>query len=211
MVRKIKPGIAFGEGVHTEQIPHRQKSKRGRLIHTRAFIFPLFTIGACTVILLKLIALQLFQGGYYRSLSDTNRIRTVLIHAPRGVIFDRSKIPLVLNVPGFRESENGKTVFISKDNALSKIAQGDKSLEIDSLREYTQKDIAAHILGYVGQISQAELSLPQFSNYQVDSVVGKMGIEKQYENVLRGVDGKQLFEVNANGTIVKKLGQTDSI
>jgi penicillin-binding protein 2 len=69
----------------------------------------------------------------------------------------------------------------------------------------------SHVLGYIGQISEAELKTPVFANYAATDWVGKSGIEEQYEQLLRGVDGKQLIEIDALGKKVRSLGQTDPI
>ena len=135
----------------------------------------------------------------------------MIIHAPRGIIFDRNGIPLVFNIPGFREEINGKTVQIEQKDALALIAKGKKDLEVDSLREYPYKDDLAHVLGFLGQISKNELSEAQYSGYKAGDLIGKDGIEQEYEAKLRGTDGKQLIEVDAMGNPVRTLGQTDPI
>ena len=159
----------------------------------------------------RLFFLQVLAGQYYRDLSDNNRIRTQIIHAPRGIIFDRNGKPLVYNVPGYRETVNGKTVLVSKDDALKKIAAGDKHLEVDSLRNYPLNDAAAHLVGYIGQISPVELQMPDYLAYSSGELIGKMGVEQSYESLLKGVDGKILYEVDATGKPVRILGETDPV
>jgi len=178
----------------------------------RGYLFIGLFVFACTILFLKLFYVQVIQGPTYRLIADTNRVRTTLIHAPRGVIFDRTGMPLVYNVPGFRELINGKTKIISQKDALDLLAKGDKSLEVDSLRSYPLKDATAHIIGYLGQISDTQLEKPKYKQgYHVGDLIGEMGIETSYESVLRGVDGKQLLEVDATGKPVRTLGQTDPI
>lgn len=159
----------------------------------------------------RLFFLQVIEGYYYKYLSDNNRTKTVVIHAPRGIIFDRNGIPLVYNLPGFREEVKGKTVLLSQDQALGLIAQGKTGLEVDSLRNYPYKDAFAHVLGYIGQISPEELSLSQFAGYSAGDIIGKMGIEQEYEAQLRGTDGKELYEIDAKGDIIRKLGQQEPV
>ena len=151
------------------------------------------------------------QGAYFQNLSNNNRIRTEIIHAPRGTIFDRNGKPLVYNVPGYRETINGKTKLLTQQEAVPLLAKGDKNLEIDSLRNYPYKDISSHVLGYLGQISPEELKTEDFSDYLATDLVGEMGLERQYGRDLRGIDGKELFEVDAIGNPVRKLGITDPI
>lgn len=203
-----KTGPLFGEGISTEKIKRRNYEDGGGGIHS--YFIPVFLILAVLLILTKLFFLQIISGNYYRTLSDTNRIKTIIIHAPRGIIFDRAGKPLVFNVPGFRQKAGEKTKLIGRDKAISLLASG-KDLEIDSLRQYPYKDEAAHLIGYLGQISEEELGSSQFTSYQAGDLVGKMGIEGQYESFLKGEDGKQLVEIDSMGKIVRKLGETDPV
>lgn len=205
-------GFAFAEHIKTEKIKRRKYEDDPKSpLRSRGFLLPVLLIIAAILIVFKLFSLQVIHGEDYKKLSDSNRTRTVVIHAPRGVIFDRNGEPLVYNVPGFRQTEGKKTIHLTREEALSKIAKGDRSVEIDNLREYPYKDAASHVLGYLGQISEEELKLPDFANYPSNDWIGKSGIERQYEKTLRGIDGKQLVEVDALGKIIRQLGQTDPI
>lgn len=66
-------------------------------------------------------------------------------------------------------------------------------------RQYPQNGFAAHVTGYVGEISEAELAAPQFSDYRQGDIIGKDGLEKQYDKTLRGVDGQQRVQVDNLG------------
>ena len=208
-------GILFGESIRTEKIRRRSydDSPRSRF-RGRDFLFPLILVAILILFLSKLFYLQIIQGNYYKKLSDSNRIRTQVVHAPRGIIFDRKNVPLVFNSPGFRQitrEKDGKVdaVYIEKEKALELIAKGAKNIEVASLRQYPLKDTMSHVLGYIGQISKEELETEKFKTYPANEWIGKNGIEGQYETLLRGQDGKQLMEVDALGKAVRPLGQTD--
>lgn len=205
----MKHGLAFTDHIRTEKVPKRSKKTSSLKPRNNLLALLLFFIGI--LLLGRLFFVQVVQGEYYRLLSDSNRIRTQVLHAPRGVIFDRSGTPLVFNTPGFRQIIGQRTVLLSKEDALSKIAKGEKNIEVDSLRQYPYKEAFAHVLGYVGQISQEQLKEDSHKNYLVTDIVGKSGIESQYEKTLKGIDGRQLYEVDAMGREVRKLGQTDPI
>src|ERR1035437_9647446 len=205
----VKTGVAFGDYVFQGDSKKRNWNYENDKNSNRSYLLPLVFIVLFLILFARLFFLQIIEGYYYRYLSNNNRTKSVVIHAPRGIIFDRNGAPLVYNLPGFREVINGKTVFLSQDEALSQIAQGNNSLEIDSLREYPYKDAFSHVLGYIGQISKNELSDPVFTDYSSGDTVGKAGIEQEYETRLRGTDGKQLFEVDARGLMTRKLGQDD--
>lgn len=177
----------------------------------REYFAPLFFCFIVTLLVGKLFWVQIIQGNYYINISDTNRTRTVPVYAPRGVILDRNNKPLVYNIPGFRETINGKTKLLSQEEALTLISKGKKNLEVDNLRSYPYNEMFAHVIGYVGQVSPEELNTEKYSEYSGNDLVGKIGLENEYEAVLKGFDGKQLAEVDSLGKIVRKLGQTDPI
>lgn len=206
----MKPGFAFGEHIKTEKIKRRNYPTGKMGFSTRDFFLPLVLLIVAALLIFKLFYLQIIKGDDYRVLSDSNRIRTQVIRAPRGVIFDRNGIPLVQNSPGFRQTINKKSTILSRDQALPLLANG-INLEVDSKRSYLYKDSMSHVLGYIGQISKEEIKQLEFDDYQATDWIGKTGIERQYEHILRGVDGKQLYEVDAREQKVRSLGQTDPI
>lgn len=218
----MKHGFAFGEHIRTEKVKKRRYEEKPAQFILRGFLLPIVLVISIGILLFRLFSLQIVQGEKYRKLADSNRIRTQIVHAPRGVIFDRNGIPLVLNMPGFRrvasasaEKKNAEvavtTEVIAKADALALIAKGAETIEVDSLREYPYKEALGHVVGYIGQISEDEMNATEFSDYQPQDWIGKSGIERRYEYLLRGIDGKQLLEVDVYGKKVRALGQTDPI
>ena len=67
------------------------------------------------------------------------------------------------------------------------------------LRDYPQGDLAAHLLGNLGEISPEQLDDPQYRKYEAGDVIGQAGVEATYDRWLRGVDGVQLVEVDVAG------------
>ncbi|MEK7571904.1 MAG: penicillin-binding transpeptidase domain-containing protein [Patescibacteria group bacterium] len=217
----MKPGLAFGDHIRTEKIKrrhYRDDSISEMPLRFRGFLFPVVLVLFGLLLLGKLFSLQVVHGGKYQTLADSNRIRAQVIGAPRGVIFDRHGSPLVYNIPGFRRTtfdkktgEVRETEVIQAEEALAQIAKGDHTISVDSLREYPYKDAMSHILGYIGQISAEEIKTASFVGYPSDAWIGKSGIEKEYEHVLRGENGQQLIEVDAMGKKVRALGASDPI
>ncbi len=66
-------------------------------------------------------------------------------------------------------------------------------------RQYPQDGFASHVTGYVGEISESELDLPQFMDYHQGDIIGKDGLEREYDSTLRGVDGQQRVLVDNMG------------
>ncbi len=75
-------------------------------------------------------------------------------------------------------------------------------------RHYPQGEKAAHVLGYVGRISERDLQEIDQSEYAGTSYIGKIGVEKTYETTLHGRVGLQQVEVNALGRVVRVLEST---
>jgi len=73
-------------------------------------------------------------------------------------------------------------------------------------RRYPDGRVVAHVVGYVGEISEAELHNPDFAGYDAGRIVGKAGLEREYEDTLGGEPGVRYVEVNALGSIVREMG-----
>ena len=84
--------------------------------------------------------------------------------------------------------------------------------ELETLEEqrrlYPKGGFAAHLIGYVGEISEDDLNKPKYAFYQPGDVVGKSGVEATYDSLLRGVDGSRDVIVNSHGKEIGHLGQT---
>jgi penicillin-binding protein 2 len=80
-------------------------------------------------------------------------------------------------------------------------------IEMLPKRNYPAGPAAAHLLGYVGEVSERELEDTLFAGYRGGRVVGKSGIERQYERTLSGQPGVRYVEVDALGRIVRSYQQ----
>ena len=78
-------------------------------------------------------------------------------------------------------------------------------LELQSIRKYVNNELAVHVLGYVGEISESEISGDENTILKAGSIVGKFGLERFYDNILRGKDGSFREEVDVSGRVVQKL------
>ena len=82
--------------------------------------------------------------------------------------------------------------------------------ELDTImahrRLYPRNGFMAHLVGYVGEVSEQMLNQPQFDLYNPGDVVGKSGVELQYNQVLMGKNGSRQVLVNSHG---KEMGQLE--
>lgn len=87
--------------------------------------------------------------------------------------------------------------------------------ELETLEEqrrvYPRDGFAAHLIGYVGEISEEDLNKEKYAFYQPGDVVGKSGVEATYDALLRGVDGSRDVIVNSHGKEIGHLGETMAV
>ncbi len=79
------------------------------------------------------------------------------------------------------------------------------------LRHYPQGELFSHALGYVGRINEQEQARLDEVAYRGTNHIGKIGLEKHYENVLLGEVGYQNVETNALGRVLRVLERTDPV
>lgn len=169
-------------------------------------------------LLLRLFHLQIVYGAKNRELADGNRIQVKVIHAPRGVIYDRQGKILAANSPGFRlvdkVNDKPKVTVVSREQALEMEVKNDpnlSNLEVDSIRSYPQGEELAHVIGYVGETSPEQLQNLKAKGYRSGDRIGQAGVESIYEDILRGRDGGEIIEVDSKGTSLRVLRTIDPI
>lgn len=81
-------------------------------------------------------------------------------------------------------------------------------IQIDQLRLYRYAHQMSHLLGYLGEVGEAELASSD-TDYKAGELVGKKGIERQYQHLLRGADGEQVVVVDSRGQVIEELRDVD--
>jgi Cell division protein FtsI/penicillin-binding protein 2 len=84
-------------------------------------------------------------------------------------------------------------------------------IQTRSVRDYLYKNTAAHLLGYLSEISEAELEFGKKYGYRAKDLVGRDGIEKYYDSYLSGVDGGIQIQVDNRGRLVRTLGMKEPV
>ena len=108
-------------------------------------------------------------------------------------------------------SKSFEPVKLKQDVSFEEVAKVEArkidfpGLQVDVVneREYIYGHSASHVIGYLGKISLKQLGSPEFINVPRESFVGQFGVEKVYDNILRGKAGKKIIEVDALGSIVR--------
>jgi len=82
-------------------------------------------------------------------------------------------------------------------------------LEVQPVRNYPNKGLAVHALGYVGEISDYEIFQGAYSELKAGDIIGKFGLENYYDSYLRGEDGSYREEVDVAGRVVQIMDKVD--
>ncbi len=194
---------------------------------------------------------QVLQTSLYKRASEDNRLRTIPLPAPRGIIYDRKGEIIAENLPAYSVSITAPsldslraaltllqpTLQLTDYDISSAVRRyrraptrptvvlPDASIDVISVLEehridyprliiqsvpkryYPDGPIVASFVGYTGEITEGELNLPQFEGYKPGQTLGKGGLERQYESVLRGKEGNRFDMVDARGRPVRGGGE----
>jgi len=78
-------------------------------------------------------------------------------------------------------------------------------------RTYPKGGFAAHLFGYVGEVSEAQLARAEYPDLQPGAIVGQTGLEQTYNEQLMGHDGARFVAVNSKGRQIATRGQEDPV
>ncbi len=176
------------------KLPFIEKGQAGRMEFNRKssgtspLFLGLYAVGIVMFLfmaIIRLFQLTVVKGTYYATLAESNRVREVIVEAPRGTINDRKGITLVAN----HEPD--------AENALERVV---------SERIYYKPETVSHLIGYRQIADENDIKKdPCLNKLKSGDKTGKNGIEKLYECDLRGIHGKKLIEVDAMGKYVRTL------
>lgn len=110
-------------------------------------------------------------------------------------------------------------IEIARDVSMETVAQIEErhmdlpgvNVEVKPIRYYREGSLAAHVLGYLGNINQDELEKLRDKGYDQNDFIGKSGLEKVLEEELKGADGYKQVEVDAYGRLVRTLGENPPV
>lgn len=86
-------------------------------------------------------------------------------------------------------------------------------LQVDVVvnREYIYDSFASHVIGYLGRLTQEQSMAQEYQDVPRSAFIGQMGIEKIYDQRLRGIAGERFIEVDAAGRMIKSAGRREAV
>ena len=145
-----------------------------------------FGIGTAVLLLLltgRVFSLTVLDGDAYREQSENNRLDNTILFAERGIIYDRNSVPLAWNE-------------IFTDVSSTTIATSTEAQDF-ARRAYIEETGTAHVLGYVSYPKKDSAG-----NYFQTETEGASGIEKMYDDILKGDPGRTIVERDALGEVI---------
>lgn len=256
----------------------------------RYVMFILLVASVFTVLVARLFSLQILNASTYEERALQNRIRTNVIKATRGEIYDREGKLLAKNTTGYKLIHTDTRQLSSNDiellrkiqnldeNQLEEVLSRQKKQKAEGLKEtiedirtisqitgyttdyiitrfskqprigidktilviedldknialkavekiknnriniveynkryYPEDSIASHVIGNVKPISEKEYNELKKEGYQNDDLIGKKGVEKEYDKEMKGQDGVEDVEVDVHGNVIKEIKNVSSI
>ncbi len=128
---------------------------------------------------------------------------------------------LLARVKRFRSRPTYETIPIKEELTPAELAFVESHRDSETFPEmeliraqrrlYPRDGLAAHVIGYVGEVSESELNSPELARYEQGDVIGKAGIERQYNESLMGIDGQRQVVVDNRGHERKLLRMKEAV
>lgn len=156
-----------------------------------------------TLMLARLVEVQLIRSAEFREQADGNRFFTQLLPKERGIIFDRYGQRLVQNAPVYYKLADAERIFnteelIDRSEALQLMSTASAQVQMKITRQYPLGAAGAGLLGYVGPVTAEDIARDR--SLSPRDVIGKMGLERTFDVELQGEQGTRKLEITALGT-----------
>jgi penicillin-binding protein 2 len=133
-------------------------------------------------------------------------------------VLGRAPAELQALLAGYRSTPEFKPVLLAENLTLSQVSRfGAESLEypefeveVHHLRLYRHREQTAHLLGYLGEVTQGEIEESKGA-YSPGDLVGKKGIEQTYDAQLRGKDGERVVVVDSRGELLEEYRRVSAV
>jgi penicillin-binding protein 2 len=150
----------------------------------------------------------------FNMLLDREKIRDEDALLPRlSVILETDEAVLRERLGRYRDRPRFEPVVLKEDVDLAEVAYVESrrtslpmlAVEVESRRDYPHGPLAAHVLGYVGEVSDGPITTDPEDEYILGEIVGKAGIERQFDGDLRGTKGWKQVVVNSLGREIQEI------
>jgi penicillin-binding protein 2 len=141
--------------------------------------------------------------------TSTDSLRAVLDRVRRYVPLDSAQIGDIID--RYRQARY-QPALVFGDASFDVIARLEERrsalpglvIQAEPKRLYPAGKSVAHLVGYVSEVTEADLTANRYPGAVLGSLVGKAGLERQYDDTLRGNEGVRYIEVNARGRLVRE-------
>jgi penicillin-binding protein 2 len=167
-----------------------------------------FSLG---LLMVGVMTLAVVKGNYYQGLARENKVVEKRIPAARGEIVDKKGRVLAHSLYQYYKVDNGNKIYQSSGDFQGYKFEG-QDLAYDLKRQYTYNESLGLVTGYVGMVTAGEINSNKCGGVlDVNEVIGRGGVEQNFDCELRGEDGRRLTEVDAKGTYVRELGRQEPV
>jgi penicillin-binding protein 2 len=148
--------------------------------------------------------------------TSTDSLRAVLAQVSRYVPLDSTKVSDIIDR---YQQARYQPALVFGDAAFDVIAKLEEHraalpglvIQAEPKRLYPAGKSVAHLVGYVSEVTEADLDADRYPGAVLGSIVGKAGLEREYDDTLRGSEGVRYIEVNARGRLVREEAGTASL
>ena len=131
------------------------------------------------ILTIRIWQLQVLQGNEYRKLSEENRLRIVRVAAPRGIIYDRTGIPLVKNTPYYSVSVSPQNIDVLDISALAELLKMDRDVLLEKIKNRPQQNLYEPIRLKEG-LSAKEIALVEARRSDFPSLAVDVDVSRDY-------------------------------
>jgi penicillin-binding protein 2 len=133
-------------------------------------------------------------------------------------VLGRDERGLAALLAGYAAVPDFKPVLLAENLSLSQVARigvaaleyPELEIEVEHVRLYRHREQTAHLLGYLGEVTDEEI-VAAGGRYALGDLVGKKGVEKTYDALLRGRDGERVVVVDSRGRLLEEYGSKAAV
>jgi penicillin-binding protein 2 len=148
--------------------------------------------------------------------TSTDTLRAVLARVDRYVPLDSSRVADIIERYQQARYQPALVFGDASFDVIAKLEEHRAALpglviQAEPKRLYPAGKSVAHLVGYVSEVTEADLDADRYPGAVLGTIVGKAGLEREYDDTLRGSEGVRYIEVNARGRLVREEAASASL